>query len=60
LGALLVDVLKQFRSRHALVARNFFQVIPEGFFTTPITPASGNVMIPQCPTVKKPLVRAKG
>jgi hypothetical protein len=25
-------------------------------FTTPITPASGNVMIPQCPIVKKPVV----
>jgi hypothetical protein len=30
-------------------------------FTTPITPASGNVMIPQCPIVKKqPAVGAKG
>jgi hypothetical protein len=29
-------------------------------FTTPITPASGNVMIPQCPLVKKPVVRARG
>jgi hypothetical protein len=29
-------------------------------FTTPITPASGNVMIPQCPIVKKPAVRARG
>ena len=29
-------------------------------FTTAITPASGNVMIPQCPIVKKPVVRAKG
>jgi len=30
--ALPVDVLKQLRYRHALVARNFFQVVPEGFF----------------------------
>jgi hypothetical protein len=30
-------------------------------FTTPITPASGNVMIPQCPVVtKQPVVGAKG
>jgi hypothetical protein len=30
-------------------------------FTTPITPASGNVMIPQCPIVKKqPAVRTRG
>lgn len=29
-------------------------------FTTAITPASGNVMIPQCPIAKKPVVRAKG
>jgi hypothetical protein len=30
-------------------------------FTTPITPASGNVMIPQCPIVQKqPAVGAKG
>jgi hypothetical protein len=30
-------------------------------FTTPITPASGNVMIPQCPIVtKQPVVGAKG
>jgi hypothetical protein len=30
--ALLVDVLKQFRYRHALVVRNFSQVVPEGVF----------------------------
>jgi hypothetical protein len=30
-------------------------------FTTPITPASGNVMIPQCPIVKKePVVGSRG
>jgi len=30
-------------------------------FTTPITPASGNVMIPQCPIVKKgPVVGPRG
>src|SRR5262245_6271749 len=29
-------------------------------FTTPITPASGNVMIPQCPIVKKPVVGVRG
>jgi hypothetical protein len=30
-------------------------------FTTPITPASGNVMIPQCPIVKQdPVVGPRG
>lgn len=28
----LVDGLKQFRYRHALIVRNFFQVVPEGVF----------------------------
>jgi hypothetical protein len=32
--ALLVDVLKQVRYRHALIVRNFFQVVPEGVFET--------------------------
>src|SRR5262245_35203963 len=29
-------------------------------FTTPITPASGNVMIPQCPPKRVAVVKARG